>query len=446
MSINSASTICDEQQNLQLKTVGSYVTIQPDNLSPRQEYLAYARGKIEEINGNIASVLLDEPLNHAYKPHVVNVQLSSLILADSEEVNEEKVITPSFDSGLQIDSEFKNLIPPLSVEEKLQLEANLKEFGCIDPLVVWKDKSILLDGHNRYDLCTKNQISYKIVEIDMVSRDAAICWIVNNQLGRRNTTPEVASYLRGKRYLHLRGNREDNLKQNSSKCKTCTSEEEVEDAISMDKAKSLAAEYKVSPRTIKNDAKLSQALDCLGDALGEKVKHSILSRSPKMTKEDILSLAQVVHTQGSTVAQQIFDNKQGKTSIVQQIKDKQRVPNPRIVGEVCQIISKGDPDLKQYSGCWCIINAVNLHSCAIRMWKMDLPTVKPENLEPIYTASEEIADRNSQRIRRLADKVYRSGETTHIAVLEALSRIHDPASLTTQQERILSFLEGEYDL
>ena len=386
MSINTASIICDEQQNLQAKTV---------------------------------------------------------------EVNEEKVtpsIPPSLNSELQVDSEFKNLIPPLSVEEKTQLEANLKEFGCIDPLVVWKGKSIILDGHNRYEICTKNQIPYKIVEIDMASRDDAICWIVNNQLGRRNTTPEVASYLRGKRYLHLKGNREDNLKQNSPKCKFCTSEEELEDTISMDKAKSLAAEYKVSPRTIKNDAKLSQALDTLGLGLGEKVKHSILSRTPKLTKEEIFSLAQVVHTQGSTVAQQIFDNKRGNTSIVQQIKDKQRVPNPRIVGEVCQIISKGEPDLKQYSRCWCIINAVNLHSCAIKTWKMDFPTVKPENLEPTYSVSEEIAAQNCQRIQRLADIVCKDGEPTHLAVLEALSRIHDPASLTSKQERILSFLESEYDL
>lgn len=77
---------------------------------------------------------------------------------------------------------------------------------------------------------------------------------------------------------------------------------------------------------------------------------------------------------------------------------------------------------------------------------MDFPTVKPENLEPTYTVSEEIAAQNCQRIRRLADIVCKDGETTHIAVLEALSRMHDPANLTSKQERILSFLEKEYDL
>ncbi len=113
--------------------------------------------------------------------------------------------------------EFKNLIPPLSEEEKSQLEANLKEFGCLDPLIVWQwqGQSILLDGHNRYEICTREHISYKIVEIEIASREAAICWIANHQLGRRNITPEVASYLRGKRYLNLKGDRNHNLKQNS---------------------------------------------------------------------------------------------------------------------------------------------------------------------------------------------------------------------------------------
>ena len=38
---------------------------------------------------------------------------------------------------MQIDDEFKALIPPLSVDERAQLEANLLADGCRDPLVVW---------------------------------------------------------------------------------------------------------------------------------------------------------------------------------------------------------------------------------------------------------------------------------------------------------------------
>jgi len=38
--------------------------------------------------------------------------------------------------NIQIDSEFQALIPPLSAEERAQLEANLLADGCRDPLVV----------------------------------------------------------------------------------------------------------------------------------------------------------------------------------------------------------------------------------------------------------------------------------------------------------------------
>ncbi|MDF5725486.1 MAG: hypothetical protein PUP91_34560, partial [Rhizonema sp. PD37] len=133
--------------------------------------------------------------------------------------------------NLQIDPEFSNLIPPLSQEEKSQLEANLKKFGCIDSLVVWQGTRILLDGHNRYSICTQLQIPYKIVEIEIPDREAAICWIANHQLGRRNITPETISYLRGKRYLHLKGNREDNLKQNLPNGKSFLSVEEEEEHL-----------------------------------------------------------------------------------------------------------------------------------------------------------------------------------------------------------------------
>ncbi|PAX52241.1 hypothetical protein [Brunnivagina elsteri] len=336
---------------------------------------------------------------------------------------------------LQIDSEFKNLIPPLSSEEKLQLEANLKEFGCLDPLIVWQGENILLDGHNRYEICTREQIPYKIVEIEIGDREAAICWIANHQLGRRNITPEVASYLRGKRYLNLKGDRTGNLKQNSPNGNYFRS---------VDAAKSLAEQYKVTDRTIRNDALFTEALDTLEQSLGDEVKHSILARNSGLTKKDVLSLAKVADEEGQEVAQKLLSMKQNKSDIVQQIKDKKPVPNPHFVGEVCRITPKADPDLKPFSGCWCIVYQINLHSCGIKTWKVDFETVKPENLERTYGVEENAASRNCDRLRCLANKVHSDYEATYTAVLEVLGKVKNPSSLTQRQERLLTFLEGEY--
>ena len=54
---------------------------------------------------------------------------------------------------IQIDQEFKDLIPALTEEEYKQLEANILSEGIRDSLLVWN--GILIDGHNRYEIATK---------------------------------------------------------------------------------------------------------------------------------------------------------------------------------------------------------------------------------------------------------------------------------------------------
>jgi len=87
---------------------------------------------------------------------------------------------------IQIDEEFQALISPLSDEERQQLQSNLIEEGCRDPLVTWN--GVLLDGHNRLAICQEFGISYKTAEIALTDRTAAFVWIIKNQFGRRNLT------------------------------------------------------------------------------------------------------------------------------------------------------------------------------------------------------------------------------------------------------------------
>ena len=59
----------------------------------------------------------------------------------------------------------------------------------------------ILDGHNRYNILRKHSfIEYEIKEMEFSSRQEALIWICNHQLGRRNLTPERRKYLIGKRY------------------------------------------------------------------------------------------------------------------------------------------------------------------------------------------------------------------------------------------------------
>jgi len=85
---------------------------------------------------------------------------------------------------LKIDEEFRSLIPPLTADEYQQLKENILKDGCRDALVIWND--IIIDGHNRYQICTENGIEFKTVEKQFTDKQEAIEWIILNQFGRRN--------------------------------------------------------------------------------------------------------------------------------------------------------------------------------------------------------------------------------------------------------------------
>lgn len=115
-------------------------------------------------------------------------------------------MTQVFDD-IKIDAEFAALIPPLSAEERQQLEQNIVEHGgARDPLVVWASKGTLtlLDGHNRYEICSRLGLPFDIHEVRFKSREEACDWIDNNQLGRRNLSPDSFTHILGRTYKRLK--------------------------------------------------------------------------------------------------------------------------------------------------------------------------------------------------------------------------------------------------
>lgn len=88
---------------------------------------------------------------------------------------------------LKIDSQLRDLFPPLTKDEYSQLEQNIIRDGCISPLFIWDD--FVIDGHNRYKICTANRIPFDIITLSFDSKSAVIQWMIDTQLGRRNLTP-----------------------------------------------------------------------------------------------------------------------------------------------------------------------------------------------------------------------------------------------------------------
>ena len=88
------------------------------------------------------------------------------------------------DIELNIDTEFHDLIPPLTEEEYRGLEESVIRVGCRDNLIVWNDT--IIDGHNRYAICRKYGVDYYTTEASFDSRDDVKAWIIRNQFSRRN--------------------------------------------------------------------------------------------------------------------------------------------------------------------------------------------------------------------------------------------------------------------
>lgn len=87
-----------------------------------------------------------------------------------------------------IDHEFKELIRSLTESEYTALESSLQNEGCRDAIIVWRGYGIIVDGHNRYEICRKHGIEFRVEEKNFSDRQAVKVWILKNQLARRNLT------------------------------------------------------------------------------------------------------------------------------------------------------------------------------------------------------------------------------------------------------------------
>ena len=96
-----------------------------------------------------------------------------------------------------INPELSNKIPPLTTEEYQGLEKSIIREGCRDALILWNDT--LVDGHNRYKICTEHNIEFKTIQMDFENILYAREWIIVNLFARRH----LDSYQRSKLALEL---------------------------------------------------------------------------------------------------------------------------------------------------------------------------------------------------------------------------------------------------
>ena len=198
---------------------------------------------------------------------------------------------------LTIDPEFKSLIPPLLPEERSGLESMIVSEGCRDALVTWN--GVLIDGHNRYEICHNHGIPFRVEEKDFDSRDDVIEWIYQNQLSRRNLTDEKRTYLIGKAYSH-RKNRHGGDRGNQYTDLPSPQNEDLPKT-----AEIIAEEHGVSRATVERAETYAKAVDSIAENLGEEVKQKILAGEIKANKQDIVKLSKVEPAKQAEIVERV---------------------------------------------------------------------------------------------------------------------------------------------
>ncbi|MBD2536024.1 hypothetical protein H6G97_44565 [Nostoc flagelliforme FACHB-838] len=128
--------------------------------------------------------------------------------------------------------------------------------------------------------------------------------------------------------------------------------------------------------------------------------------------------------------------------VVQKIMERTEVPNTYQLGEVCQILAKDNPELRDKGGCWAIVSAVNDFSCSVRMWDGEY-AVGLQHLK-----SYEYLPAECEQMQVICDRinrVYSSGlEESVQKFLESLGKLRR-SYLTDLEDKVLSLLELETD-
>lgn len=274
----------------------------------------------------------------------------------------------------------KKFIPALSADEKQQLEQNIIDFGCKDALTIWETTKgviepttenaedpcyVLIDGHNRFEICQKFRIDFKITTVEFSTFEKVYEYMIDHQLGRRNLTPEQMAYFRGLKYNSMKkqeiqrdktgkfiienspsgqndqtGNfNNKNESNNIQKVSDSPSGQNDQTVKKASLSEQLAEQFKVGEKTIRRDADFAKGLDLLPI----EVKNEVLQGKSLLNKIEITELGKLKDAmQIGEKVKQLLENQKQQIRVAD--KSKKDFPREKIINLAKQINTPEDCD------------------------------------------------------------------------------------------------------
>lgn len=211
---------------------------------------------------------------------------------------------------LKIDQEFQNKIPPMHIEDFNGLREDILRDGYVrDPLTVWKEENILLDGHHRWEIIQENpevlENKYTIDYRSFPDRYACIAWICANQIHRHNITEPQRDYLIKEEYEARRKTQGKNNQYVQGKSEKGENRhiqfESLVDGSQIDVVQKLgepatrvaiAKEHNIPVFAVKTAVEVGRGID-RAEEVEPGIKAEILSGSLKAKMKDLANLRKI---------------------------------------------------------------------------------------------------------------------------------------------------------
>lgn len=185
---------------------------------------------------------------------------------------------------------FKNLVRPMDRKEYSQLESSIAKNGCPTPITTWQ--SIIIDGFNEYEICTRLSIPYTVEEMEFDCKEEAIAWICAKQLKRVDLPFETKKFLIGMQYeaekvLSTKRSSKDSIDEPQGRGRPANSNQ-----VEHKTAKRIGDENFVSHTTVQKYAAFTRALEEIGKKEPALVP-KILSGEYRFSHNQLLSLSRL---------------------------------------------------------------------------------------------------------------------------------------------------------
>jgi DNA modification methylase len=144
------------------------------------------------------------------------------------------------------------LIPALTTDEYNQLEQSILEEGVREKILTWNN--YIIDGHNRFEIATKNNINYQTLNMNFDNENDVKIWMINNQFGRRN----LSNYQKSVLALELEEVFKQKAKEKETERKTTLQKSAKSNIEKIDTRKEIAKVANVSHDTIAKVKKIQE--------------------------------------------------------------------------------------------------------------------------------------------------------------------------------------------